>query len=334
MHLHMIWSRRGDSHVTISRRRLLGGGGMAAGALVLGGSRALARQNGAITHPTGAEERVLQVKIEGGFLPPQYLLLEMPTFSLFGDGLVVTQGPVPLIFPGSALPNLRQLRLSADGIQAVLVEARRAGLLGEDLFLRTDQIADAGTTTFTTTANGKTTVVSAYALGAEVPAGVSGSVADLYRRLAEFHALLGTLPEWLPAEAIVEGDAPYAIERLQIVSLPVDNLQVPPEPGQPPATWPLDTPLGELGAPLSETESPLAGMAEFGEARCAVFAGDAAAIVVAALDAANAQTAWESGGTSYALFPRPLLPGEEGCSPEIVDGAGTPVATPEATPEA
>ena len=157
----------------------------------------------------------------------------------------------------------------------MLAEARSAGLLGEDIFLRTDMVADAGTTTFTTTANGETTVVSAYALGPEVPPGVTGSVADMYRKLAEFQAKLNTLQDWLPEGGIAEEETPYEITRLQIVAMPVDSLQIPLEPTGDPVPWPLDTPLGELGLPLAETDAQLGTLPEFGEARCAVFEGDA-----------------------------------------------------------
>ena len=318
--------------VTVTRRGFLAGSGAAA-ALALGGSRAgiFAAQNGAIEVPTGPTDLILQMNVEGGLVPPQSLLLEMPLFSLFGDGLVVTQGPTTLQFPGPALPNLLASRLSPEGIQAVLAEARSAGLLGEDIFLRTDMVADAGTTTFTTTANGETTVVSAYALGPEVPPGVTGSVADMYRKLAEFQAKLNTLQDWLPDGGIAEEENPYEITRLQIVAMPVDSLQIPLEPTGDPVPWPLDTPLGELGLPLAETDAQLGTLPEFGEARCAVFEGDAAATLVDALNAANSQTEWESEGATYALFPRPLLPNEAGCGEPVTDG-GTPTA--DATPEA
>ncbi len=317
--------------VAVTRRGFLAGSGAAAAALALGGSRAgtVAAQGSSFEVPTGPTEVILQVAIEGGFVAAQSVLVQMPMFSLFGDGLVVTQGPTTLQFPGPALPNLRARRLSPEGIQAVLAEARTAGLLGEDIFLRTDQVADAGTTTFTTTANGKTTDVSAYALGTEVPPGVTGSVAEMYRKLAEFQAKLDTLEDWLPEGGIAEDETAYEVTRLQVVALPWGTLSVPPEATGDPVPWPLDTDLGTLGVPLAETDSELATFPEFGEARCSAFEGDDATTLVEALNAANAQTEWESNGASYAIFPRPLLPNETGCG--APDSGGTPAA--EATPE-
>ncbi len=315
--------------LAVTRRKLVAAGGLFA-ALALGGTGAMARaaQADTIDYATGPDDLILGIKIEGGFTLPYITLVQMPEFSLFGDGSIVTIGPTTLQFPGPALPNLRARRVSPEGIQAILAEADTAGLLADDLFLRADEIADAGTTTFTTTANGETVTVSAYALGPDVPPGVVGSVAEIYRRLAEFQRLLGTIDEWLPSGSIVDADNPYEIDRIQIVAVPVGNLQVPLEPAGPSAVWPLEPGLGQIGLPLAETDSTLGGLPEFGEARCATFEGDAATTLVTALTAANAQTAWESEGTSFALFARPLLQNESGCGEPVTDG-GTPVATPE-----
>lgn len=323
--------------VTVTRRGFLAGSAAAA-ALALGALGALegsrggtaAAQDGSFEVPTGPSDLILQVRNEGGFTMAQAILVQMPTFSLFGDGLVITQGPTTLQFPGPALPNLLARRLSPEGIQAVLTEASAAGLLGEDIFLRTDQIADASTTTFTTTANGETTVVSAYALGTEIPPGVTGSVADMYQALLEFQAKLNTLADWLPEGGIAEEETSYEITRLQVVSLPWGTLSVPPEATGDPIPWPLDTDLGTLGVPLSETDSELGSWPEFGEAKCTAFEGDDAATLVEALTSANAQAEWESNGASYAIFPRPLLPNETGCAAPGTDGTPAAGATPEA----
>lgn len=313
--------------VTVTRRGFLTGGAAAA-ALAIGGSRVgvgtAAAQDGSFDVPTGSADVLLRVTNEGGFTMAQAILVQMPVFSLFGDGLLITQGPTTLQFPGPALPNLRARRLSPEGIQAVLTEANAAGLLGADIFLRTDQIADASTTTFTASANGKTTVVSAYALGTEIPPGVTGSVADMYQALLDFQTKLNTLQDWLPAGGIAEEETTYETTRLRVIAIPWGTLSVPQEPTGGPFTWPLETDLGTLGVPLAETDSELGSWPEFGEAKCTAFEGDDAATLVEALTAANAQAEWESNGASYAIFPRPLLPNETGCGAPASDG------TPEA----
>ena len=118
-----------------------------------------------IDHPTGAGEVVLRIDETPGFVPVEYALTMMPRFTLYGDGLVVVQGPVPAIFPGPALPNLRTLRLTEDGVQTVLAAARDAGILDGDRALDNQMVTDLSTTLFIATASGRTTVVSVYGLG-------------------------------------------------------------------------------------------------------------------------------------------------------------------------
>jgi hypothetical protein len=118
-----------------------------------------------IAHPAGAADLVLRVDVGGGFVPAQYHLRQLPSFSLFGDGTVITLGPQIEIYPGPALPNVLARSIDEDGIQAILRAADEAGLLGPDADYDHACVADLPTTTFTVVAGGRTHVVSAYALG-------------------------------------------------------------------------------------------------------------------------------------------------------------------------
>jgi hypothetical protein len=308
----------------ISRRAILAtlGAGAAVGVLTVARAGAYsppaqATPESRMEHPTGSDELVLRIEDAGGFVPVTFNLTQMPTFSLFGDGTIVTVGPQILIYPGPALPNLLVTRLTEDGIQAVLSAAREAGLLDGDRAYGNDMIADASTTIFTTVAEGTTTTVSAYALGLGADDGLPADEREARAKLVEFQMNLGDLASWLPASAILERDVPYEIERLQIISQPYDEAGVAdPSLEQEPMSWPLTTPLASFGEP-GGIATPLPN------GRCGVVEGADAETLVAALEQANVLTPWESEGTLYALFPRPLLPDETGC------GAGS-----EATPEA
>lgn len=274
---------------------------------------------GPITHPTGRDEVVLRVEIGGGLLPATAFLTEMPSFSLYGDGRVVVQGPVPAIFPGPALPNLRLTRLNEEGVQAILRAARDAGLLDDDARYVNMRVADAPTTTLTVNAGGRTTVVEAYALGI-AEEGAPAAEREARRELARFVEALNDLPAWLPADAILEADVPFPVERLQVIVQPVDPNRPAPAAPDPdlvpdPVMWPLTTPLADLGDPLTRP-------GVLSDARCAVVEGTDAERLVAALEEANALTPWESEGTVYDLYPRPLLPDERGC------GTDADAATP------
>ena len=65
---------------------------------------------------------------EGGFVPVDYMLSAMPSFSLYGDGTLITPGAQIDIYPGPALPAIQQQQVSEAAIQAILQAALDAGL--------------------------------------------------------------------------------------------------------------------------------------------------------------------------------------------------------------
>ena len=125
----------------------------------------------------------------------EYTLGTTPFWSLFGDGTLIVPGPQIEIYPGPALPNLTATPVSEDGIQAILQAARDAGLMDGDKDYGDMCIADAANTVFTTTADGSTSVVTAYALDVGEPTGTCGGGKDAAARakLAAFQAKLTDL---------------------------------------------------------------------------------------------------------------------------------------------
>ena len=167
-----------------------------------------------IEHPTGANDLILGVAYEGGFVAYEYTLGTTPFWSLFGDGTLIVPGPQIEIYPGPALPNLTATPVSEDGIQAILQAARDAGLMDGDKDYGDMCIADAANTVFTTTADGSTSVVTAYALDVGEPTGTCGGGKDAAARakLAAFQAKLTDLASWLPAGSLGT-EAPYDPDR-------------------------------------------------------------------------------------------------------------------------
>ena len=78
-----------------------------------------------------------------------------------------------------------------------------------------------------------------------------------------------------------------------------------PTVSQPPAAWPLSTPLADLGTP-AVPDRGIAGLRQ-----AAVFGADAATLAPV-LERATTLTAFTSGGAAYTLYVRPLLPDEIG----------------------
>ncbi len=253
-----------------------------------------------VDHPTGADRLVLRVDVGGGFVSPSVTLRRIPSFSLFGDGRIITEGPVMEIYPGPALPNVLVRSVTEVGMQAILEAARSAGLFGPDADHPFPCIADAPTTTFTLTAEGRTHVVSAYALGAGQ--GSCAGVDEAARaKLAGFERKLFDLEGWLPAGSLGP-DRAFDPGAMRVF---VGPAPAAPDPAleQEPIDWPLATPLSAFGEPA--TEAP--GLA------CGVVRGPDLRTLVSLAGRANELTPWRSDGRDYSLLFRPLLPDETGC---------------------
>ena len=255
-----------------------------------------------IAHPTGADQLILGMAYEGGFVPYEYTLGSTPFWSLFGDGTLIVPGPQIEIYPGPALPNLTSTPVSEDGIQEILEAARDAGLMDGDANYGDQCIADAATTVFTTDADGQTSVVSAYALDVGEPAGTCGSdeEADARAKLAAFQAKLTDLRSWLP-DGSVGTERSYDPTEMRVYVLPYQgDAELP----QNPIEWPLEPPLDSFGEPVENAPAAT---------RCGVVESEDLTTLLAAARDANTLTPWTSGGTEYQLIFRPLLPDEHDC---------------------
>ena len=257
-------------------------------------------RDGGIDHPTGSDELVLRVEIVGGFVPVDYTLRALPGMSLYGDGRLVVEGPVIEIYPGPALPNLQVTRLSEEGVEAILGAARAAGLTDGDATYDYPCVEDAGTTRFTVVADGRTSVVSAYALGFEDGGGCGGDVDTGARAaLADFQAKLGGLRGWLPDGSIGREET-YVPTEMRVY---VQSYRGEPELPQPPIEWPLEPGLDAFGEAVEVLP----------EARCGLVSGEDLSSVLADAAGANQLTPWTTGTREFALVFRPLLPDEHGC---------------------
>jgi hypothetical protein len=253
-----------------------------------------------IDHPTGPADLVLRMDVGGGFVAPAYELRRIPTWSLFGDGRIITEGPQIEIYPGPALPSVQVQTISEEGIQAILEAAEAAGLLGPDRTYGQGCVADAPTTTFTVSADGIKHVVSAYALGM-VPGSCPGEDTEARGKLARFSTKLSDLAGWLPNGSLGE-QGQFEFSEIRVYAQPYAGS---PEPGlhQTAIDWPLSDPLPTFG----EAD------ATFGDYRCGVVSGTDLAKLLPEAQRANDLTPWRSGGAVYSLTFRPLLPDEHTC---------------------
>ncbi len=250
---------------------------------------------GGISHPTGAEEIVIQVSTGGGFVPVEYNYTSLPQFSLYGDGRLIVPGPTTLQYPGPALPNLQTTTVSEETIQAMLAAAKEAGLFQNGVDYGHPGVADVGTTTIVINADGTTYQSDIYALGFE---DASGLTTEQQQARAAVNDLMTKLndPSVLGSEELVW--EPYDFAALEVYSRAVD----------PATTGSTDIEPNHLPWPLEDLST--AGEEVFDGLRKVVVTGDDLETLRPLLDQATQITLWKSGDTEYNLWFRPLLPDE------------------------
>jgi len=244
-------------------------------------------------HPTMPDALVIRVVTGGGLVAPPSLLVEVPAVSVYGDGTFIAPGPTTLEYPGAALPNLQQGRISENELQELLDAARAAGLLDDDGPDFGDPgVTDMPSTDITVNADGAEHTISIYALDfADGDDDLESDQRAARERARDFIAALPT-----------DATEPYEPEAVAVLVRPYAAVT---DDGPEPATH--DWPLGDLADAGEPIES-------FGtDTRCLAVTGADADAVLAIAAAARAGDVWRSGGADYGLVFRPLLPDETGC---------------------
>jgi hypothetical protein len=260
--------------------------GAAAAALVIMGCGGTSSGTSGPSPPSGApDEVIVRVITEGGFAAESREPARLPDVSVFGDGRVITQGPTTLEYPGPALPNLQEFRLTSDGLAAVVDEARAAGLLDDSPPDYGDAgITDQSTTTVILRVDGTNAEVQVYAL--DFDDGLTAEQRENRRRLQQFIGFAGH------AHGVGVHVVPGSTRRYEPEVLAVRVEKFLSDVKTEERHWPL----GDLAG-----------------TDCAVFRGTELAAVLGAADGAREDVRWFSGDDSYRLVLRPLLPDERSC---------------------
>jgi hypothetical protein len=244
---------------------------------------------------------LLKVTSEGGFINPAATLAALPTVAVYADGRIMTPGPVDAIYPGPLLTPVSVRDVGPSGAAAILAAIKQVGL---DRPASADPgvPGDSGTNVFTAVVDGATTT-SRFA-GAQ-PGHPGGPVASGDEEGAAALALLDRLLD--PGET---WGAPAATETRYVpagyrVYVAPGAPQADPQASQSPVAWPLATPLAEFGT-AAVPDRGITGL------RQGVVLGADAATLGPVLEQASMLTAFTSGGSSYTLSVRPLLPDEVG----------------------
>ncbi len=190
--------------------------------------------SGGYEHGTGAHDAVIQISYEGGLVPAGVGFTQVPALLVTGDGRVITEGPVPAIYPGPLLPNLVQRTITEDGIQTLLAKADELGLLANIRYTNPhSQIADAPDTVVTITVDGTTYRHVAYALGFDPETDPDrANLFDFVTAASDLPTTVGA--DQLGSEEPFESDA-YLIQATE-VDLSTMDTDLPPTV----VRWPAD----------------------------------------------------------------------------------------------
>lgn len=235
---------------------------------------------GAIEHPVGADDVVLRIGYEGGFVPVEVAFQNLPTLLVTGDGRLIVQGPAIEIYPGPLLPNMQVRTISEAGIQQLLALAADHGLLTERTYENPTNIADAPDTVVTIAANDDTYEHRAYALGID---GEEGD--ELRQALADFVA--AATGEFVVDNPELGPEQPYTSDTFLVrPALVTDLTGYEIEPTV--TDWPADLP------PLVDGECTEVPASAVGD----LFA------------AATQLTFFTSADRQFSLAVKPQLPGD------------------------
>ncbi len=231
-------------------------------------------------HPTGADDVVVSIAYEGGFMTMEATFAQLPSLLVTGDAREFSLGPQIEIYPGPLLPNVQLADIGEAGIQELLALADEHGLLQDREYDADTNVADASDTVVTISANGETYVHRAYALGLGGGPGMTEETGDRAELQAFVDAALMTLGT-SETEAF-EADA-YLVR-----SFPIDDVsgyEIEPTIVE----WTVDG--VDLAAASDCVEIPADQVAD-------LFVD------------ANQLTFFAQDGTAYQLAVKPQLPGD------------------------
>jgi len=298
----------------ISRRRFAAGAfGLVAAAGVGHHATAQSTPEPQASPSVNADELIVRIDHVGGLRPMEYVLIETPSLSIYADGRVIQPAPVTAIYPPVAITPLNQFRVSQTVVADIIKRAIDAGLDQEQTITNPD-VMDASTAQITVVIDGKPVVSSVYALDVSGP-NPSSWDAETTRRfeaIRQFANYVRSLATSLDRTEILEREAPYVVDRLQVIAFvpdPANPLPTGvPDLTAPPLQWPLETSLADLGA----VYNPLPGVG-LPDLRCAEVGGEDAAKVVEVAAQGTLISPWKDHGATYGLFLNPILPGDSGC---------------------
>ncbi len=263
---------------------------------------------------------LLEVTSEGGFINPVANLNALPVVEVYTDGRILTPAPQDAIAPGPLLPTVDVRSVGSAGATAIAAAIHAAGL-DVPATAGPGVPGDSGTDVFTVTIDGQTTetrlsgngpgigepggpVIGGVGSGRSMDpsaAGAGASAGSDAERAAAFALLARLLDPGETWGAAASAPTRYVPAGYRLFAAPASPSGGPSTPGS--VAWPLATPLAEFGSP-AQPDRGVPGL------RQGAVLGADAATVAPLLSAATQDTTFSSGGSSWTLYVRPLLPDE------------------------
>lgn len=231
--------------------------------------------------PTGPGDVVVRVVSTGGYVPQSVYLGTIASYTLLGDGTLITASRTAY---DDALPALESVSVDSKQISDLLQCADDAGIVGPEQDYDQPGVTDMPTTYVSVNVDGKEYAQSAYALYfTDNDNGLSPAAQKRRSQLRAFIERLGDL---------ADGADDYAPEEIVVLRMPPAD-----DPGSAIVrSWPIST------APAQPGDCVVVG------------GGDVATLMDAAKDASMGDL-WQVGADAPAQFVmRPKLPGDRGCA--------------------
>lgn len=243
----------------------------------------------------GVEDVAVSITSEGGLVPLEFALAQLPSLVIYADGTVVRPGPVPEIYPGPLVPALELGRIAPQTLDWLVTAADESGLFDESIDFGFPGVTDLDSTSITVRIGGEHRSVGAYALYEEF----SDDPALTTDQREARDALMALLSSALSAVETASGWTEPALDRVVVWALPYFE-RTDIDAG-PPVDWPLNAALIELDLDTQRA--------------CVELTGRRATRVLDAAATATQLTPWQVGTERYAVVLRPALTARDACNP-------------------
>jgi hypothetical protein len=249
------------------------------------GTTATTSTPGTTTPLEPPSEIMLEVRDEGGFVMPSFLLTRVPRFVLMSDGTLYGPGMQTAVYPGPLFPAVQVVEISDEAmaeIRQYIEDIGFADIVDERNQDAAANVADAPDTVVTVFDSAGAHSFSVYALGID-------GVNFKDTRVIELNSLVMALDAAMAAGTPAGEFTPDRFE--------VYAWTAPAEPG---TANPVEWPFGIEYSAMTDTGVDI---------RCAVFGGSEAARLLGVLGDANEATAFRAAdGSEYQVGVRPLWP--------------------------